>query len=152
CWSRSCPDRYRRRSRQTRAPRTGRSRAGEAAGRTCLFDSSSATTVPFPGWFGKCNGRSGNGVDGQAAGGCARALRVPGRMDVSFETLTALPETELSLRRQAPIAPYTTFGIGGPADVLVEVYTEKALQKVVREAIANGMRWLLIGGGSNLLV
>jgi len=71
---------------------------------------------------------------------------------VSFETLTALPETELVLRRKAPIAPYTTFGIGGLADVLVEVYTETALQQVVREAVATGMRWLLIGGGSNLLV
>ena len=71
---------------------------------------------------------------------------------MSFETLDVLPETELLLRRGAPIAPYTTFGIGGPADVLAEIYTEKALQQVVREAIASGMRWLLIGGGSNLLV
>jgi UDP-N-acetylmuramate dehydrogenase len=71
---------------------------------------------------------------------------------VSFEALDVLPETELLLRRGAPIAPYTTFGIGGPADVVAEVYTEKALQEVVREAIASRTRWLLIGGGSNLLV
>lgn len=70
---------------------------------------------------------------------------------MSFETLT-IERTEALVKRSAPIAPYTTFGIGGPADVLVEVYTEQALQKVVAEAVAGGMRWLLIGGGSNLLV
>lgn len=70
---------------------------------------------------------------------------------MSFETLAAPPQ-ELTVKTMAPIAPYTTFGIGGPADVLVEVYTERALQQVVGEAMANRMRWLLIGGGSNLLV
>jgi len=59
---------------------------------------------------------------------------------------------ELVIKRSEPIAPYTTFGIGGPADVLVEAYTERALQQVVREAMQSRMRWLLIGGGSNLLV
>ena len=70
---------------------------------------------------------------------------------MSFEALT-LDKQELVLKRDEPIAPYTTFGIGGPADLLAEAYTERALQQVVREAAANRMRWLLIGGGSNLLV
>src|SRR5258705_5967711 len=70
---------------------------------------------------------------------------------LSFDTLAVAPDT-LVLRKNAPIAPYLTFGIGGPADVLAEVYTEDALQQVAREAAANGMRWLLVGGGSNLLV
>lgn len=70
---------------------------------------------------------------------------------MSFETLAAPPQ-ELTVKKMAPIAPYTTFGIGGPADVLVEVYTERALQQVVAEAVSNGTRWLLVGGGSNLLV
>ena len=72
---------------------------------------------------------------------------------MSFETLTATatPQT-LVLKKDASIGPYTTFGIGGPADFLAEVYTEGALQQVVREAMATGTRWLLIGGGSNLLV
>ena len=70
---------------------------------------------------------------------------------MSFETLT-LDQEGMRLVRGAPIAPYTTFGIGGPADILVEVYTERALQQVVREALASRLRWLLIGGGSNLLV
>ena len=70
---------------------------------------------------------------------------------MSFDTLATAPDT-LVLKKNAPIAPYTTFGIGGPADVLAEVYNEAALQQVAREVAANGMRWLLIGGGSNLLV
>jgi len=70
---------------------------------------------------------------------------------LSFDILT-LDRQELVVKRSEPIAPYTTFGIGGPADVLVEAYTERALQQVVREAISTRMRWLLIGGGSNLLV
>jgi UDP-N-acetylmuramate dehydrogenase len=68
-----------------------------------------------------------------------------------FDTLVAPPQ-ELTIKKRGAIAPYTTFGIGGPADVLVEVYTEGALQKAVAEAVENRMRWLLIGGGSNLLV
>lgn len=70
---------------------------------------------------------------------------------MSFDTLAVAPDT-LNLKKNAPIAPYTTFGIGGPADVLAEVYNETALQQVAQEAAASGMRWLLIGGGSNLLV
>lgn len=63
-----------------------------------------------------------------------------------------LDAEQLVVKRGASIAPYTTFGIGGPADVLAEVYTERGLQEIVRSAAASGMRWLLIGGGSNLLV
>ena len=70
---------------------------------------------------------------------------------MAFETLT-LDKQEAVITKNAPIAPYTTFGIGGPADVLAEVYTERGLQRVVQEAVERGMRWLLIGGGSNLLV
>lgn len=70
---------------------------------------------------------------------------------MAFETLT-LDKQEALITKNASIAPYTTFGIGGPADVLAEVYTERGLQRVVEEATQRGMRWLLIGGGSNLLV
>jgi UDP-N-acetylmuramate dehydrogenase len=71
--------------------------------------------------------------------------------DVRWES-TTLDPAELVVKRNAPVAAYTTFGIGGPADVLAEVRTERALQHVVREAVRSGRRWLLIGGGSNLLV
>lgn len=70
---------------------------------------------------------------------------------MSFDSLTVDRET-LVVKRNEPVGPYTTLGIGGPADVLAEVYTERALQEVVREAVGSRTRWLLIGGGSNLLV
>jgi UDP-N-acetylmuramate dehydrogenase len=70
---------------------------------------------------------------------------------VTFAAPT-LDKEQLIVKHGAPVAPYTTFGIGGPADVLAEVYTERALQEVVRSAVDSGLRWLLIGGGSNLLV
>lgn len=70
---------------------------------------------------------------------------------MSFDSLTVDKET-LLVKRGESVGPYTTLGIGGPADVLVEVYTEHALREVVREAVGSRTRWLLIGGGSNLLV
>ncbi len=70
---------------------------------------------------------------------------------MSFDSL-AVDKDALVVKRNEPVAPYTTFGIGGPADVLVEVYNERALQEAVREALLTRTRWLLIGGGSNLLV
>jgi UDP-N-acetylmuramate dehydrogenase len=70
---------------------------------------------------------------------------------VTFAAPT-LDKEQLVVKRGSPVAPYTTFGIGGPADVLAEVYTERALQEVVKSAVDSGLRWLLIGGGSNLLV
>ncbi|HEY7728498.1 MAG TPA: UDP-N-acetylmuramate dehydrogenase [Candidatus Eisenbacteria bacterium] len=70
---------------------------------------------------------------------------------MGFDSLMVDREA-LVVRRNEAIGPYTTFGIGGPADLLIEVYTENALQEVVREAVATHTRWLLIGGGSNLLV
>ena len=39
---------------------------------------------------------------------------------MSFDTLT-VDRQELVIKRSEPIAPYTTFGIGGPADIFVTV-------------------------------
>lgn len=85
------------------------------------------------------------------AGGKRAARRGGEDRFVAFDSLTADREA-MVLRRNEPVARYTTFGIGGPADVLVEAHTEQALQEVVREAVRTRTRWLLIGGGSNLLV
>jgi UDP-N-acetylmuramate dehydrogenase len=59
---------------------------------------------------------------------------------------------EERVRPQAPLAPLTTFRIGGPADLLAEVRSaEEALfvLRLAREARA-ALTWL--GGGSNVLV
>lgn len=50
------------------------------------------------------------------------------------------------------LAPYTTFKTGGPADILVEVSTEPALEAVLSRAASAGVAVTLLGGGSNVLI
>ncbi|MGW0756712.1 UDP-N-acetylmuramate dehydrogenase [Streptomyces sp. NPDC002814] len=52
----------------------------------------------------------------------------------------------------APLAPLTTFRLGGPAARLVTATTDAEVVAVVREADDNGTPLLLIGGGSNLVI
>jgi UDP-N-acetylmuramate dehydrogenase len=51
-----------------------------------------------------------------------------------------------------PLAPLTTFDLGGPARRLVEASTADELVEAVRSADRNGERLLLLGGGSNLVL
>ncbi len=51
-----------------------------------------------------------------------------------------------------PLAPYTTFRIGGPADLFVEARTSDALVTAVEVATARGVPWFLLGRGANILV
>ncbi|WP_328671524.1 UDP-N-acetylmuramate dehydrogenase [Streptomyces sp. NBC_00322] len=52
----------------------------------------------------------------------------------------------------APLAPLTTFRLGGPATRLVTATTDDEVVAVVREADAAGTPLLIIGGGSNLVI
>jgi UDP-N-acetylmuramate dehydrogenase len=56
------------------------------------------------------------------------------------------------VRLDAPLAPLTTFKVGGPADCLVEARDSAELVQVVALARANGFPVTILGGGSNLLV
>jgi len=56
------------------------------------------------------------------------------------------------LREQVPLAPYTTFGIGGPARWLVEATDEASLVEAVQFAREKGVPLFVLGGGSNVLV
>jgi UDP-N-acetylmuramate dehydrogenase len=51
-----------------------------------------------------------------------------------------------------PLARHTSYRIGGPADVLVLPATVGELGAVLRLAAAHGVRAILLGGGSNVLV
>src|SRR6266480_7144734 len=51
-----------------------------------------------------------------------------------------------------PLARYTSFRIGGPADLLVLPDTADELAYVLATAAAFGVRLTLLGGGSNVLV
>ncbi|MER8042259.1 UDP-N-acetylmuramate dehydrogenase [Streptomyces sp. NPDC094032] len=52
----------------------------------------------------------------------------------------------------APLAPLTTFRLGGPATRLVTATTDDEVIAAVREADASGTPLLVIGGGSNLVI
>jgi UDP-N-acetylmuramate dehydrogenase len=52
----------------------------------------------------------------------------------------------------APLAPLTTFKVGGAADLLVDVRSEAETVAVVRAARAHGVPVTPLGGGSNVLV
>ncbi len=58
----------------------------------------------------------------------------------------------LRLRRDEPLAAHTTFGIGGPADVLFEATSEDEVVRAVRAAAHHRVPLFVLGGGSNLLV
>ncbi|MFI7317819.1 UDP-N-acetylmuramate dehydrogenase [Streptomyces venezuelae] len=52
----------------------------------------------------------------------------------------------------APLAPLTTFRLGGPATRLITATTDAEVIAAVREADDSGTPLLLIGGGSNLVI
>ncbi|MFD7665548.1 UDP-N-acetylmuramate dehydrogenase [Streptomyces sp. NPDC059788] len=52
----------------------------------------------------------------------------------------------------APLAPLTTFRLGGPATRLLTATTDDEVIAAVREADAAGTPLLVIGGGSNLVI
>lgn len=61
-----------------------------------------------------------------------------------------LPEHRLTVR--APLAPFTTFRIGGPADVLFEATSADELAAAVTMARALEIPWFVLGLGANILV
>ncbi|WP_221353083.1 UDP-N-acetylmuramate dehydrogenase [Streptomyces beigongshangae] len=54
--------------------------------------------------------------------------------------------------QDAPLAPLTTFRLGGPAARLITATTDAEVIAAVREADDSGTPLLLIGGGSNLVI
>ena len=56
------------------------------------------------------------------------------------------------IEENTPLAPYTTFGIGGPARWFVEAASEDEIVEATGWAQARGLPLFVLGGGSNLLV
>ncbi len=57
-----------------------------------------------------------------------------------------------SLQEQVPLAPLTTFGIGGPARYFATIQTEQELAAACAWAAGQKLPLFVLGGGSNLLV
>jgi UDP-N-acetylmuramate dehydrogenase len=56
------------------------------------------------------------------------------------------------IRQNEPLAPYTTWKIGGPADLFVIPKDKDQLVSLIRILYRRGTPWTIIGRGSNLLV
>ena len=58
----------------------------------------------------------------------------------------------MTVREEVQLAPFTTFRVGGPARYFAEAETEQDVAQAFRRAVAEQIRFEVIGGGSNLLV
>lgn len=56
------------------------------------------------------------------------------------------------VQSNAPLAPLTTFKVGGPADVLLETHTGEEILSALKIAHAHGAPVTMLGGGSNVLI
>jgi UDP-N-acetylmuramate dehydrogenase len=56
------------------------------------------------------------------------------------------------VKRDAILAPFTTFKVGGPADVLIETHTADEIARAFAIAKAHGAMVTMLGGGSNVLI
>ncbi len=54
--------------------------------------------------------------------------------------------------QEVPLAPYTSIGIGGPAELLFKAGDVDSLVTAIRLATAHGVPYTLLGGGSNVLI
>jgi UDP-N-acetylmuramate dehydrogenase len=61
-------------------------------------------------------------------------------------------QVQLNIQKNIPLAPLTTFKIGGPAKFFVEVSDEEALLEALQFANENNLKVFVLGGGSNILV
>lgn len=71
--------------------------------------------------------------------------------------LTATDRTDLqaicgAVRFDEPLAAYTSWKVGGPADAWLVLENETQLEQVMRFALRRKMPWFVLGSGSNLLV
>lgn len=63
-----------------------------------------------------------------------------------------IKQVGLPVKKSEPLAPYTTYKVGGPADMFVEAKTCDALTKAVTTARVYAIPFIILGGGSNVLV
>ncbi|MBR4039257.1 MAG: UDP-N-acetylmuramate dehydrogenase [Clostridia bacterium] len=73
-------------------------------------------------------------------------------MDALIQALVAANFAPERIIPRAPMARYTTFRVGGPADVLVNIADPHEIVTALRAAKQAGVQSTIIGNGSNLLV
>ncbi len=75
---------------------------------------------------------------------------MPSALGEATRLLSALPG--LTVIPRAPLAPHTSFGIGGPADLLVLPEQLSALLPALSPLVALGLPVIYLGNGTNVLV
>ncbi|WP_018526591.1 UDP-N-acetylmuramate dehydrogenase [Alkalispirochaeta alkalica] len=68
------------------------------------------------------------------------------------DIIEQLESERIFFRAHEPLAPYTYWKIGGPCDLLVEPANTLQLQHTLRLAQSNGVPYVVIGDGTNILV
>jgi len=58
----------------------------------------------------------------------------------------------MDIKENAPLAPLTTFQIGGPARFVVSAHSVEDIKDALKFAKEKGLSVFILGGGSNLLV
>jgi UDP-N-acetylmuramate dehydrogenase len=92
-----------------------------------------------------------------ACGGVTRLFMISFTPDMSVPDSKALERLAARLdsrhlRRAEPLAPYTTFKIGGPADLFFEAPSADALANAVLAAREEGVSCFVLGLGANVLI
>src|ERR1700694_101729 len=72
------------------------------------------------------------------------------RTQETLARLAAIPE--LTVLTGAPLSLYTRFAIGGPADIYAETGSVEAFIMALQVARESGQNYVVIGGGTNLIV
>lgn len=61
-------------------------------------------------------------------------------------------ELNCKILKDELLCKYTSFKIGGPADLFIEVKDEKSLSKIIKCINRNKFKYFILGNGSNILV
>ena len=69
-----------------------------------------------------------------------------------FEELARRVSPAAVIKRDEPLAKHTTLRVGGPADVYVEPVNETDLAAILKFCREQGVKFFLLGRGSNLIV
>ena len=79
-----------------------------------------------------------------------KKTHVPEMTDI--HELASPPRTDLKISENVPLAPRTTFKIGGPARYFARAETEQQIVEAFGYAEQRGLPVFVLGGGSNILV
>jgi UDP-N-acetylmuramate dehydrogenase len=71
---------------------------------------------------------------------------------VAVDALELSNACGLGVEEGVPLGPFTSLKAGGPADFFVRTRSAAELSRVLTEANRRELPWLIVGGGSNMLV